>query len=217
MQPPADGNSEFFCMHEPDVPLLNRVLERKAPPTILPGHSDGQPQVVLEELPAGLTVAGLGPGAKVCLLRVAEQTSPAAVQSPLYFVGYVTAYPRHSANAPSALATLSPTPTARRRTSIALRGTTPPRSSCLAPDNQNARYSPECVEGAFSELSPNGVLGSRASEDPQRQVDGKRSAQQPDCHDDHGSHPADGSRPRPPRGPSRDTPRTRPRGSSSPQ
>jgi hypothetical protein len=57
MQPPADGDSEFFCMHEPDVPLLDKVLERKTPPTILPGHSDGQPQVVLEELPAGLTVA----------------------------------------------------------------------------------------------------------------------------------------------------------------
>jgi hypothetical protein len=57
MQPPADGDSEFFCMHEPDVPLLDKVLERKTPPTILPGHSDGQPQVVLEEPPAGLTVA----------------------------------------------------------------------------------------------------------------------------------------------------------------
>jgi hypothetical protein len=44
-------------MHEPDVPLLDKVLEGKTPPTILPGHSDGQPQVVLEEPPAGLTVA----------------------------------------------------------------------------------------------------------------------------------------------------------------
>jgi hypothetical protein len=71
MQPPADGDSELFCMHEPDVPLLNKVFERKTPPAILPGHADGQ-------LQAGLTVAGLGPAAKGCLLRVAEQTSPAA-------------------------------------------------------------------------------------------------------------------------------------------
>jgi hypothetical protein len=71
MQPPADGDSELFCMHEPDVPLLNKVFERKTPPAILPGHADGQPQ-------AGLTVAGLGPAAKVYFLRVAEQTSPAA-------------------------------------------------------------------------------------------------------------------------------------------
>jgi hypothetical protein len=78
MQPPADGDSELFCMHEPDVPLLNKVFERKTPSAILPGHADGQPQVVLHEPPAGLTVAGLGPAAKVYLLRVAEQTSPAA-------------------------------------------------------------------------------------------------------------------------------------------
>jgi hypothetical protein len=66
MQPPADGNSEIFCMREPDVPLLNKVLERKTPPAIHPGRSDGQPQVVLEELPAGLTVARSAPAAKVC-------------------------------------------------------------------------------------------------------------------------------------------------------
>jgi hypothetical protein len=71
MQPPADGDSELFCMHEPNVPLLNKVFERRTPPAILPGHADGQPQ-------AGLTVAGLGPAAKGYLLRVAEQTSPAA-------------------------------------------------------------------------------------------------------------------------------------------
>jgi hypothetical protein len=58
-------------MHEPDVPLLDKVLERKTPPTILPGHSDGQPQVLLEEPPAGLTVAGWGPAAKLNLLFVA--------------------------------------------------------------------------------------------------------------------------------------------------
>jgi hypothetical protein len=61
MQPPADGDSEFFYMHELDVPLLNRVFERKTPPAILSGHTDGQPQVVLHEPPAGLTVAGSGP------------------------------------------------------------------------------------------------------------------------------------------------------------
>ena len=58
MQPPADVHSRFFsCVHEPYVPLLDKVLERETPPAMLPGHSYGQPQVVLEELPAGLTVA----------------------------------------------------------------------------------------------------------------------------------------------------------------
>ena len=42
MQPPADGNSEFFCMHEPDVPLLNKDFERNTWPAIFSGHTDGQ-------------------------------------------------------------------------------------------------------------------------------------------------------------------------------
>src|SRR5215204_3983745 len=76
----------------------------------------------------------------------------------LYFVGYVTAYPRHCANAPSGLATLSPPPTALRRTPKALRGTAPPRLSCFVQENQDARYLPECVEGANPLKN---VLGAR--------------------------------------------------------
>jgi hypothetical protein len=65
MQPPADGDSEFFCMHEPDVPLLNRDFERNTWPAILSGDGDGQLQVLLDEPTAGLTVAGSGRAAKL--------------------------------------------------------------------------------------------------------------------------------------------------------
>jgi hypothetical protein len=51
-----------------------------------------------------------------------------------------------------ALARLSPTPAARRRTQVALRGTAPPRSSCFAQENQDARFLPECVKGVICEL-----------------------------------------------------------------
>ncbi len=45
----------------------------------------------------------------------------------------------HSAKGLSWIATLSPTPTARRHTPIALRGTAPPRLSCFAHLNQHSR------------------------------------------------------------------------------
>src|SRR5215208_4261805 len=57
----------------------------------------------------------------------------------LYFIGYVTAYPCHCANAPSGLARLSPPPTALRRTQLALRGTAPPRSFGFVKEDQDAR------------------------------------------------------------------------------
>src|SRR3712207_3967269 len=69
-----------------------------------------------------------------------------AVRLRLYFVGYVTVYPRHCANVSSAFARLSPTPIAQRRTQVALRGTAPPSSSCFVQENQDARYLPECVK-----------------------------------------------------------------------
>ena len=57
-----------------------------------------------------------------------EWRRESVARSHLHFLGYVTAYPHHCANAPSALARLSPSPTALRRTSIALRGSAPLRS-----------------------------------------------------------------------------------------
>jgi hypothetical protein len=60
MQPPADGNSEFFCMHEPDVPLLNKDFERNTWPAIFSGHTDGQFSTSRRR---GLTVAGSAPDA----------------------------------------------------------------------------------------------------------------------------------------------------------
>src|SRR5215203_6191634 len=80
----------------------------------------------------------------------AEHGTPSWVR--LYFGGYVTAHPRHYANSSSTLAKLSPTPTVRRRTPIALRGTAPLRSSCFAHLNQDARCLPEYVKGASCEL-----------------------------------------------------------------
>jgi hypothetical protein len=56
------------------------------------------------------------PFAKTSSIQIVACAPPKAergnvARSCLHFVGYVTAYPRHSANAPSGLATLSPTPT----------------------------------------------------------------------------------------------------------
>jgi hypothetical protein len=78
-----------------------------------------------------------------CALPRAERETVALGR--LYFVGYVTVYPRHCANVSSASARLSPTPIAQRRTQVALRGTAPPSSSCFVQENQDARYLPECV------------------------------------------------------------------------
>jgi hypothetical protein len=86
------------------------------------------------------------------------------VLSRLYFVGYVTVYPRHCANVSTAFARLSPTPIAQRRSQVALRGTAPPSSSCFVQMHQDARYLPEYVKGASCELRPNGVLGSSRPE-----------------------------------------------------
>jgi hypothetical protein len=83
-------------------------------------------------------------------------------RSRLHFLGYVTVYPRHCATVSPALARLSPTPAARRRTPIALHGTAPPRSSCFVQVNQDPRYLPECVKGKFCELRLHGVLRSSA-------------------------------------------------------
>ena len=72
MQPPADGHSGFFCFHEPHVSLLNKDFEGKTLSTMLSGFGDGQLQVLLDEPPAGRSVAGLGLAAQLYPLPVAR-------------------------------------------------------------------------------------------------------------------------------------------------
>jgi hypothetical protein len=72
--------------------------------------------------------------------------------------GFSTVYPGHCANVSSALARLSPTPVARRRTQVALRETAPPRSSCFVQCNQDPRYLPGCVRAPFSEVCQESTL-----------------------------------------------------------
>src|ERR687890_819362 len=71
------GVELLYRLHQSDVALLDQVLQGKALPTVLPGHGDGQPQVLLHEPPAGLSVARSDPAAELHLFFVAEQLAPA--------------------------------------------------------------------------------------------------------------------------------------------
>jgi len=57
---------EFFHgLHQPDVALLNQILELQAYLAILLGHADDEAKVLLDQLLPGLLVSGMDPLAKL--------------------------------------------------------------------------------------------------------------------------------------------------------
>src|SRR5919112_5250352 len=73
----------LYCFHQPYVSLLDQILEGKAVSTVLLGHRDYKPQVLLNEALAGLLVACLGALREVYLFCVREQISLADVRQVL--------------------------------------------------------------------------------------------------------------------------------------
>ena len=66
----------FRRFHQAQVPLLDQIQERQAPPGVPLGHRDHQPQICLTQASAGFLVPGLRRPGQLCFFVGGKERHP---------------------------------------------------------------------------------------------------------------------------------------------